>query len=108
MPPLLLVPLVLNLLRRGHARVTWLESHFRLQLNAFLIALAVFGLIAEAPFFLSGLPYLVGVPVDAGSLSEGLGLTFGLLFLAVLLAPLICLLIHMTRSLSALNRGQAA
>ncbi len=107
-PPLLLVALVLNLARRGHARGTWLESHFRRQLHSFLIALLALGLVVLMLSFLSGTPYLLGVLVGAGSLSESTAMTLGLLLLAALAAPPIYLLIRMAGGLSALNRNEAA
>jgi len=37
-PPLLLIALIINLLRRGRARDTWLASHFRWQVSTLFIA----------------------------------------------------------------------
>lgn len=107
LPPLLLAALVLNLLRSGHARGTWLESHFRRQMNSFLIALVMLGLVALGLAYLSGAPYLLGAMVGSGTLPGESALAFALLPLAIVLLPPIYLLIRMAGGLSALNRNEA-
>jgi uncharacterized membrane protein len=106
-PPLLLVAFVLNLMRRGHARGTWLESHFRRQMNSFLLALAMFALIALGFVLLSGAPYLLGAMVGAAALDAESAEAFALLLLAAVLLPLIFLLFRMISGLAALNRDEA-
>jgi uncharacterized membrane protein len=106
LPPLLLVAIVLNLLRSGRARGTWLESHFRRQLNSFVLALVLLGIVALAFISLSGAPYLLGSLVGAGALSSESAIAFALLPLAAALLPVIFFLARMASGLSALNRDQ--
>lgn len=107
LPPLLLVALALNLLRRGHARETWLESHFRRQLNAFLLTLAMLALVVLVLVSLSGGSYLVGAMLGAGALSSQSAMAFALLPFAAAFLPLIFFMLRMASGLSALNRNEA-
>lgn len=67
-PPLLAIALLLNLLRRGRARGTWLSSHFSRQTKDLAISAgAIF--IAVLPFALGG-SYLLGSMIGAGQISS--------------------------------------
>jgi len=107
LPPLLLIALTLNLLRRGHAKGTWLESHFRRQLNAFLLTLAMLALVVLALVSLSGSAYLLGAMVGAGALTSQSAEAFILLPIAAVLLPVVFFLVRMASGLSALNRNEA-
>lgn len=68
LPPLLLVALVTNLMRRERAEGTWIESHFRRQLRDFLKLAAVLAVIV-GPLLIPGVAYLfaiipvIGLPI---------------------------------------------
>lgn len=85
-PPLLLIALIINLLRRRHARGTWLESHFTYQVNTLFIAaggyiLLIAGIFATQSFILF---YILGHINESAPTAPEQGLAFiGLATLAI-------------------------
>jgi uncharacterized membrane protein len=97
LPPLALVAVGLNLSRRSRARGTWLESHFRRQLSAFLIGAAIIVVVLLSAFLLLGVAYA----------SPALGENMLLVPTAAILSAVIFFLLRMFRGLGALNRNEA-
>jgi uncharacterized membrane protein len=96
LPPVALVAIVINLLRRHRARGTWLESHFRWQLRTYLISLA----LAIASLLPAAL--LTGLAVVSPDLAESLLM----IPLVLIIFVVFFFLIRMFRGLGAMSRNQ--
>lgn len=96
-PPIILLGLIINLLRRGRAKGTWLETHYFFQVRWFLI------LVAMAVLFImlgSGAAYLVAVLASMGIPGVSVGVL--LVFL-----PWILFEIKMVQGWVALSNNQS-
>ncbi len=61
-----IVAVILNYLKRGEARGTWLESHFRWQIRTFWFALLWAAVAALAFVTVIGIPVAIGLLVALG------------------------------------------
>ena len=95
-PPVALVAIFINLLRRHRARGTWLESHFRWHLRTYLISLA----LAIASLLPAAL--LTGLAVVSPDLAE----SSLMIPLVLIIFVVFFFLVRMFRGLGAMSRSQ--